>query len=101
VSFKPNVRAARDAFAERVTEAYLKTWHGFGFVGSEFNEDRAKELGLRAADFAFPYPAPPVVNIEGPDLANILSSYKPGTIIRQPTFDADVDAPCGDGVVGD
>jgi hypothetical protein len=61
MSFKPNLEAAREAFARRVTEAYLKTWHGYGFIGEEFNEDAAKLLGEQMAKFAFPLTAAPVI----------------------------------------
>lgn len=106
MSFTPNAEAAREAFAERVADAYLKTWQGFGFVGDEFNEKHARELGEHAAQYGFPVAFQPTISIDmidlnDPEIFKALVSPPTGVIVMTPPASTTVDLGCGDGVVGD
>jgi hypothetical protein len=95
-----------------VADAYLKTWHGYGFVGPEFSEERAQKLGEQAAGFGFP--DVPMICIDAaclddPEIFKAMIAT-PMTIVpmvpsTDETFRYERIAPlagsCGDGVVGD
>jgi hypothetical protein len=105
MSFTPDMQAAREAFAKRVAAAYRTTWAGYGYVGPEFSEERAIELGKQMATNAFPYCVQPIIKL---DLDKNTIKRIRELVLDQPTsivrFEGD--APSGgydldDGVVGD
>lgn len=108
MTYEPNLEAARDSFAQRVTQAYIKTWQAYGFVGEEFSEEAAKLLGTQLAKHAFPLTAAPVILQLDVDTAGIREALEqlknPGAIQRiEPmtmTYNGYGEL-CGDGVVGD
>lgn len=56
MTYQPNYEAAREAFARRVSDELVKTWHGYGFVGPAYSREAADDIASAISKRDFPLP---------------------------------------------